>query len=78
MTDTRKESIRDIIRMFIDKRKKHDEELAEEHGQRNNQIQILMKLEKTGIPSLEGHVDKSSQTKAKITKLTDKNDMKPT
>ena len=60
--------------MFIDKKKKHDEELAEEYGQKNDQIQILMKLEKTSVPSLEGHVDESSQIKAKIGKLTYKND----
>lgn len=55
--------------MFIDKRKKHDEELAEEHGQKNDHIQILMKLKKTGVPKLEGHIDEASQTKAKIAKL---------
>ena len=60
--------------MFIDKRKKHDEELAKEQGQKNNHIQILMKLEKTGVPSLEGHIDEASQTKAKIAKLAYKND----
>lgn len=44
----------------MNKRKKHDEELVEEHGQGNEQMQMLMKLvEKT---SLEGHVGKSSQT----------------
>ena len=35
MTDTRKGSIRDVLQMSMDKGKKHDEELNEEHGQRN-------------------------------------------
>ena len=33
-----------------------------------------MKLEKTGVPSLEGHINEASQTKTKIAKLTYKND----
>ena len=54
-------------------KKKHDEELVEEHGQGNEQMQMLMKLvEKT---SLEGHIGKSSQTYSKIAKLTDKNNI---
>ena len=47
-------------KLLMNKRKKHDEELVEEHGQGNEQMQLLTKLvEKT---SLEGHVGKSSQT----------------
>ena len=72
----RKRSIRDLLQMFMDKKKKDDEELAEEHGQRNEQMQMLMKLvEITSVYSLEGHIDESSQTKANIAKLTDKNDI---
>lgn len=39
-------------------------------------MQVLTKLlEKSSVSSLEGHVGYSSQTKVKIPKLTDKNDI---
>ena len=44
--------------MFMDKRKKH-EELDKEHSQRDEQIQMLMRLKKTDVPSFEGRVDES-------------------